>query len=88
MLAEIAGDLGINASHLSSLFARHAGMPFKRYLTAIRIQWAQDRLRDPRQRISEIAFAVGYASAARFRAAFRQQTGLSPSRWRTTLRTA
>lgn len=85
ILSGLARDLGINASYLSSLFAQEVGMPFKAYLTTLRLQEAQKLLRDPLRRVSEVAFAVGYSSVERFRTAFRQSTGLSPNRWRDVL---
>ena len=86
VLSQLAREFGLNSSYLSSLFAREVGMPFKAYLTTLRMQEAQKLLRDPHQRISEVAFAVGYSSVERFRTAFRQCTGLPPTRWRDVLR--
>ena len=86
VLTRLAEELGVNASHLSEVFARDVGMPFKTYLSMLRLQHAQVLLSDPRRRVSDIARAVGYASADRFRAAFRAWAGLSPVRWREGLR--
>ncbi len=87
-LSELAHEFGMNTSYLSFVFAREVGMPFKTYLTTLRMQEAQKLLRDPHRRVSEVAFAVGYSSGERFRAAFRQCTGLSPGQWRDVLQTA
>lgn len=81
-MARVAEEFGMNASHLSSAFTLVVGMPFKSYLTALRLQRGQALLSDPRRGISDIASEVGYASPDRFRAAFRAWTGLSPRRWR------
>lgn len=85
-LSEIALEFRMNASYLSSVFAREVGMPFKSYLTTLRLQRAEELLSDPLRRISEIASEVGYATTDRFRVAFRRWTGLPPSRWRDLLR--
>jgi AraC-like DNA-binding protein len=86
-LSGLAREFGMNTSYLSFVFGRDVGMPFRSYLATLRIQEAQKFLRDPHRRVSEVAFAVGYASVERFRAAFSQCTGLSPGRWRDTLQT-
>ena len=46
---------------------------------------ARELLGDPAKTISQIASAVGYASANRFRLAFKSVTGISPRLWRETL---
>jgi two-component system response regulator YesN len=84
--ARIAEELKMNASYLSSVFARVVGVPFKSYLTMLRLERAQILLGDPRRCISDVALEVGYSSRDRFRAAFRAWTGLSPRRWRRSFR--
>jgi AraC-like DNA-binding protein len=85
-LKVLARESGLNASYLSTVFAHEAGLPFKSYLTALRLERAQVLLRDPRLPISRVAREVGYATPHRFRAAFRSWAGLSPSRWRVAWR--
>jgi AraC-like DNA-binding protein len=81
-LKGIANELGMNASYVSFLFSRELGLPFRSYLAALRLQRAQDLLRSRRTSIAEAAKAVGYGSTDRFRAAFRQWSGLAPGKWR------
>ena len=87
-LTEIARELGMNASYLSFLFSRETGMPFRPYVATLRLQRAQELLRAGHARITDVADAVGYASPDRFRAAFRQWSGLAPARWRRTFGTS
>ncbi len=84
-LRKCAGDLRVNAAYLSYLFSHAVGLPFKTCLTEVRVEKAQELLGDPAKNISQVASAVGYASANRFRLAFKNVTGLSPSMWRETL---
>jgi AraC-like DNA-binding protein len=42
-------------------------------------------LADPRNRVSEVASAVGFASTDAFRHAFKARQGASPSHWRTVV---
>lgn len=80
-----ARDLGLNAAYLSDLFSRVLGVPFKTCLTAVRMAKAKAMLGNCSKNVSEVAFAVGYASENRFRIAFKNVTGLSPKAWRETM---
>lgn len=86
-LQEYARDLGLNAAYLSDLFSRAVGVPFKAYLVELRLEKARELLGDPANTVSEVAYAVGYTSEARFRMAFKKATGLSPRLWRETMQT-
>jgi AraC-like DNA-binding protein len=83
-LQQCAADLAMNASYLSTLFSRAVGLPFKSYLTELRLARARELLSDPKRSVSEIAREVGYASENRFRSAFKKLCGLSPRSWRET----
>ena len=81
-LQQCADELKLNPVYLCTLFARTAGVPFKAYLIHARIAKAKALLSDPVQRVSEVAFAVGYTDEDYFRRAFKAATGLSPAAWR------
>jgi len=85
-LQKCAAELGMNTTYLSALFSRAVGRPFKTYLTEHRIEKAKTLLGDPAKTISDVAAGVGYNSENRFRAAFKQATGLAPKLWRETMR--
>ena len=86
-LRSYAGEMGMNTAYLSALFSRAVGIPFKTYLTDLRLEKAKVLLGDPNKAVSEVAAAVGYASENRFRSAFKKITGLSPKFWRETMQT-
>lgn len=86
-LRQCAGTLGRNAAYLSDLFAQAVGLPFKTYLTELRLEKSKQLLADPDKNVSEVAQATGYASENRFRIAFKKATGLSPKLWRDTMQT-
>jgi AraC-like DNA-binding protein len=86
-LKECARNLEFNAAYLCSLFSRTIGLPFKSYLTRLRLEKARELLSDPTRRVSDVAYAVGYTDANRFRLAFKAATGLAPVTWRSSLRT-
>jgi AraC-like DNA-binding protein len=85
-LKECASQLGLNPVYLCSLFSRIVGVPFKTYLTELRMEKAKEFLSDPTRRVSEVGYAVGYRDANRFRLAFKAATGLPPAGWRNSLR--
>ena len=84
-LKECAEKIGMNAAYLSDLFSNAVGLPFKQYVTKLRLGKARELLDDPRQTIAEVAYAVGYTNANRFRLAFKQWAGLPPFVWRADL---
>jgi AraC-like DNA-binding protein len=86
-LQRYASELGMNAAYVSALFSRAVGVPFKTYLTDLRLEKAKELLGNPTTRASDVATAVGYASENRFRIAFKKATGLAPRVWRETIRT-
>lgn len=81
-LKQLAQESGLNPSYLSTVFAREAGLPFKPFLTAVRLERAQTLLRDTCLPISRVAREAGFATPHGFRAAFRMWTGISPGCWR------
>ena len=86
-LQHYARELGMNAAYVSALFSRAMGVPFKTYLTRLRLRKAKELLGDPAKTVSEVAYAVGYASENRFRLAFKKAIGLCPRLWRETMQT-
>ncbi len=81
-LGEVAAALKMNAAYLCGLFSRHLGVTFHHYLVEVRMAKARELLLDPKQRVCEVACAVGYASADQFRHAFKAHAGVPPSAWR------
>jgi two-component system response regulator YesN len=81
-LEELASAMKMNASYLSALFSQTTGVTFHEFLGEIRLSKARELLRDPRNRVDEVARAAGYASPDAFRHAFKAHEGLSPEAWR------
>jgi AraC-like DNA-binding protein len=84
-LKQCAKKLGMNVAYASTLFSQTVGVPFKTYLTELRMEKAKALLSDPAKTASEVAFCTGYASENRFRLAFKKATGLPPTTWRETM---
>jgi AraC-like DNA-binding protein len=81
-LKELASAMKRNASYLSALFSRTTGVTFHHFVEEVRLSKARESLRDPRNRVGDVACAVGYASPDAFRHAFKAHEGLSPEAWR------
>jgi AraC-like DNA-binding protein len=81
-LDDLASAMRMNASYLSTLFSQTTGVTFHQFLEEVRLSKAKALLRDPRNRVGEVACAAGYASPDAFRHAFKAHEGLSPETWR------
>jgi AraC-like DNA-binding protein len=79
---ELASAVAMSRSAFAERFTALIGVPPMRYLTNWRMQIAANKLRDTRQAVAQIAFAVGYESEAAFTRAFRREMGQPPAAWR------
>jgi AraC-like DNA-binding protein len=77
-LAEVAGA---SRSAFAERFTRVVGQAPMTYLLNWRMALARDALRSGSGRLSEIAFACGYASASAFSTAFSRTVGCPPARY-------
>jgi transcriptional regulator GlxA family with amidase domain len=81
-LGDLALAMNMNVCYLSDLFSHTTGMTFHRFVEELRLAKARELLCDPRSQVCEVACAVGYASADRFRSVFKARIGIAPSAWR------
>lgn len=77
-----ASRFHFSPSYFSVLFKACSGMGFSEYLTAVRIQKAQELLRHTSLKVYEISEKVGYKDAAYFNRIFRKEVGISPYKYR------
>lgn len=66
-------------SHLSRVFSHHEKDTIEQYLIRLRIEKAKELLTYKDNNVSEIAYALGYASVAHFSRQFKDKVGVSPS---------
>lgn len=78
-VTSIARDLGVSESHLSHVFKKETSYTLVAYLTNCRMHNAMELLKDPRNKIYEVAEQVGYRDITYFSAAFKRVVGISPS---------
>lgn len=84
-LNELAETLGISPHHLSQVINEHYQKTFNQFINEYRIAEAQQLLASDEHQhtyIIEIAYQVGFNNKTTFNQAFKNQTGMSPSKWR------
>lgn len=81
-LQGIAQVVGVSEKRLARLFQKKFGQSVFEALRAERMEVAKRLLRDSDLDIGHVAAEVGYANAANFSTAFREQVGMAPSAYR------
>lgn len=66
-------------SHLSRVFSQHEKDTIEHYVIKLRIEKAKELLTYKDYNISEVAYKLGYTSAAHFSRQFKKLVGISPS---------
>ncbi len=84
-LSRIAEAVGVSPVYLSNEFARTEGMPLYQYQLYLRLAQSLHQLRDCDD-ITELALDLGFSSHSHFGATFRRTFGVSPSDYRSSLR--
>jgi transcriptional regulator GlxA family with amidase domain len=78
----LAAEIGMSRSGFAERFATLVGQPPMQYLTYWRMQLAAQRLRESREAVAQVGYAVGYESEAAFSRAFKREFGKGPGEWR------
>lgn len=81
-LSSIADYIGLNASYISTEFAKKEKKGISNYITDIRIEHAKHMLLHTDKTVAEICDAVGYLNPTYFSTTFKKATGLTPSQFR------
>ena len=81
-LAELAR---LSPFHFARVFKQSFGLPPQRYLTLRRIERAKELLRQPDLSVTRIGLNVGFSDTSSFSAAFRRETGVTPTDFRRVL---
>jgi len=81
-VAALARQVGLSRSLFAEKFTQLVGEPPLRYLKRLRLNAAARRLRSSRDKLSAIAAASGYESAAAFAKAFKRSLGRTPGDYR------
>ncbi|WP_145953935.1 helix-turn-helix transcriptional regulator [Paenibacillus bovis] len=81
-LQTIANQFHLSPSHLSRMFKRTTGFHLTEYMNTIRIQTAQQLLRESDLKIIDIAEAAGFNNFSHFGKIFKQMCQVSPREYR------
>lgn len=79
-------QLYMNPTYVSHCFAERMGISFSAWLRAMRIGQARKLLESGGWSITEVASMVGYNDTSQFIRAFRQETGMTPKKYRDAAR--
>lgn len=79
MLGDVAEQVEITASYLSTLFSQNMNCGFVDYLNEVRVEHACFYLRQNRLKVYEIAFKVGFKDEKYFARVFKKIKGVSPT---------
>jgi two-component system response regulator YesN len=84
-LNTVCNNIFISTSYFSLIFKKYTDITFIEYLINFRIEKAKELLKTTSLRSSEIAYKVGYNDPHYFSAAFKKNTGYTPTDFRKNL---
>ena len=81
-LTSVAQKLCITPQHLSNTFKANMGISFSKYLSAVRLRYAEKLLLETDESITEICAMCGYRNFSHFLRSFKKTYGRSPLKHR------
>jgi AraC family transcriptional regulator len=84
-LQTLAAESGYSRSHFLRMFEAATGLTPHRYLLQLRLERAQELMREGATSLIDIAALCGFSSHAHMSRIFRQLLGVTPSRYRRNL---
>jgi len=85
-VADLANVACLSIFHFTRAFAAAMGVPPHRYVSRRRLETAKAMIATGRASLSEIAHDCRFSSESSFTRAFRRATGMTPAKYRQTLR--
>ena len=79
---QLSAEFGMHENYISNVFKNAMGENLSVYIERLRIEKAQDMIKNTDMMIRDIAEAVGYISDTSFRRAFKKITGQTPGECR------
>ncbi len=80
----VAKSAGLSPDHLTRAFRAAIGLAPREYFQERRVQQASLMLLNPRQSVTDVAMALGYADSAHLSRIFHRLRGMSPRQYRAT----
>ena len=81
-LADLAERAQLSPYHFARAFKSSTGETPRAYVERLRVEKAQELIRDTETPLADIALACGFSSQSRLTTAFRRATGFTPARYR------
>lgn len=82
---EVANLANFSTTYFSKFFRKHKKISFQEYLSTKRVELSKQLLvTQPREKVSSIAFQVGYSDVSYFNRVFKKHTSLTPTEYRQT----
>ena len=78
-LADVCNELLVSTGHFSKCFKKETGVGFAAYVTMVKMENARILLKNPQNRVNEVARMLGYSDYAYFFQVFKKQFGYAPS---------
>ena len=82
VIAELARECGLSASHFARAFRRSFGVAPHQWLLRQRIARARELLAGTPMPLAEIAIVCGFADQSHMTRVFSQHVGVGPAAWR------
>ena len=79
---DLAASVGLSASRLAHLFRDEIGTSVRSYIVERRLTSAAFLIAQTDERISQIAYGVGFNDISNFNHAFKKKFGMSPGKYR------
>lgn len=81
---QLSDFLGYEYTYLSRLFSSVEGITLEKYVVRLRVEKVKEMLLYGQQTQAEIAFELGYSSNAHLSRQFKNETGMTPTAFRTS----
>lgn len=81
-LENVAAQIYVSSSYLSTLFKKETGVNFSEYLTKVRMENAKRLLDDVQYTIAQVSEMVGYRDVKHFSSVFQKYYQVSPAQYR------
>lgn len=81
-LNSVADEVALSPSHFSTIFSQAMNVTFIEYITTKRINLAKKLLRETDEKLSNIAFEIGYCDPNYFSYLFKKKENVSPTEYR------
>jgi AraC-like DNA-binding protein len=85
-LEDVARHVNVSLYYFCKLFKKATGMTFTEFVNRQRVERAKQMLLDPEERVTVIAYEVGFQSLSQFNRCFLKIVGDSPTEFRRRMR--